>query len=167
MPQYFLLVPLFCAHALHFISHELGEERGERSSCLRGRIRPPFPYPSSVPQCNTAAGVSRQIPGSVPRGAGRAARSEDTQDSRAGRCCSQTATYLIKQVDRAVRGPPLGHEASERHALQHLGEEVILRQPPLPKEGCLEEGSVRTVSNIVQASVIPADVAAWVTLLPQ
>lgn len=55
--------------------------------------------------------------------------------------------------------PPLSHEASKRHALQHLGEEVILRQPPLPKEGCLEEGRVCTVSSTVQASVILADVA--------
>ena len=147
MPQYFLLVPLFCAHALHFISHKLGEEEtGERSSCLLGRIRPPFPHPGSIPGCNAAAGASQQIPRSAPRGAGRAERSKDARVGRAGGCCSQTAAYLIKQVDRAVWGPPFSHEASKRHALQHLGEEVILRQPPLPKESCLEEGRARTLS---------------------
>lgn len=132
---------------------------GERRSCLLDRIWPPFPYPGSILGCNATAGVSQQIPGSVPRGAGGTEWSKDAWDSRAGGCCCQTATYLIKQVDRAVRGPPLSHESSKRHALQHLGEEVILRQPPLPKEGCLEEGRVHTVSSTVQASVILADVA--------
>lgn len=100
VPQYFLLVPLFCTHALHFISHKLEEEEmGERRSCGLDGIWLPFPYPGSIPGCNATAGVSQQIPGSVPRGAGGTERSKDAWDSQAGGCCCQTATYLIKQVD--------------------------------------------------------------------
>lgn len=65
--------------------------------------------------------------------------------ARAARCGvpagTRGAAHLIEQVDGTVRGTPLGHEARERHALQHLGEEVVLRQPALPQEGCLQQGS--------------------------
>lgn len=65
--------------------------------------------------------------------------------ARAARCGvpagTRGAAHLIEQVDGTVRGAPLGHEACERHALQHLGEEVVLRQPPLPQKGCLQQGN--------------------------
>lgn len=58
VPQDFLLVPLFCTHALHFISNELeGREVGERSSSPLGRIPSPSPCPSSVPR-SCQAGLS-------------------------------------------------------------------------------------------------------------
>lgn len=48
------------------------------------------------------------------------------------------SSYLIKQVDGPVRGSPLCYKAGKCHALQHLGEEVVFHQPPLPEEGCLQ-----------------------------
>lgn len=133
VPQYFLLVPLLSAHPLHFVSHELGENGRLRGAA--GQDPATLPYPSCSPRHNAA---SQQVPGSVPRGDRRAQQSKGTTGCGDG---CQTVAHLIEQVDGAVRGPSLGHEAGERHPLQHLGEEVVLRQPPLPQEGCLQAGS--------------------------
>lgn len=149
VPQDFLLVPLFCTHALHFISNELeGGEAGERSSSPLGRIPPPSPCPSSIPKAARPGSAPQPSveadPQPLPWDGAHPTRSHPFP-VRVARCGvpagTRGAAHLIEQVDGTVRGTPLGHEARERHALQHLGEEVVLRQPPLPQEGCLQQGS--------------------------
>lgn len=50
---------------------------------------------------------------------------------------SHARQYLIKEITGSVRWPPFRHEASEGHAIQNLGQEVILNQASLAQEGSL------------------------------
>ena len=51
---------------------------------------------------------------------------------------SRYGTHNVKQVGGPVGRTPLRDEPSERHAVQDLHQEVVLRQRPLAQEGRLE-----------------------------
>lgn len=59
----------------------------------------------------------------------------------------RTVLYLIKEITGSVRWTSLRDKAGEGHAVQNLGQKVVLNEAPLAKEGSLHNVRVRwTVS---------------------
>lgn len=55
--------------------------------------------------------------------------------------------YLIKEIAGSVRRTPLWDEASEGHAIQNLGQKIILDEAPLAQEGSLDNVRIRAVTT--------------------
>lgn len=60
---------------------------------------------------------------------------------------SHSQTHIIEQIRCSVGRPPLGHEPRKRHAIQHLHEEVVLRQRSLAEEGRLMGNKIRILKS--------------------
>lgn len=54
--------------------------------------------------------------------------------------------YLIKEIAGSVRRTSLWDEASEGHAIQNLGQKIILNEASLAQEGSLENVRIRSVT---------------------
>lgn len=57
-----------------------------------------------------------------------------------------TVRYLIKEIAGSVRRTSLWDEASEGHAIQNLGQEIILNEASLAQEGSLDNVRIRAVT---------------------
>lgn len=55
--------------------------------------------------------------------------------------------YLIKEITGSVRRTSLWDKASEGHAIQNLGQEIILNEASLAKEGSLD--NIRIKDNVI------------------
>lgn len=55
--------------------------------------------------------------------------------------------YLIKEITSSVRRTSLRDKASEGHAIQDLGQKVILNEASLAQEGSLDNVRIRAVTT--------------------
>lgn len=55
--------------------------------------------------------------------------------------------YLIKEITGSVRRTSLRDKASEGHAIQDLGQKIILNEASLAQEGSLDSDRIRAVTT--------------------
>lgn len=69
--------------------------------------------------------------------------------------------YLVKEITGSVRWTSLRDKASEGHAIQNLGQKVVLDEASLAQEGSLDNvriGAVRSPHRLEQRNLIHMDI---------
>lgn len=60
--------------------------------------------------------------------------------------------YLIKEIAGSVRRTSFWDKASEGHAIQNLGQKIILNEASLAQEGSLDNVRIRAVTTPTDGS---------------